>query len=102
MFKKKKEKERLTTEKDKGNSTTELSKLKKSNKARLPQKLRAAELLYLLWQCCLVRFHPGLLVVVSVDELPQAPQPALLCQTKNTISYNQYATLVVDVAQPSW
>lgn len=87
--KREKEKERLTTEKGKRNSTVELLKLKKSNKARLPQKLRAAELLYLLLQCFLVRFHPGLLEVVSVDELPQAPQPALLCQTTSKSSCNQ-------------
>ena len=86
--KREKEKERLTTEKGKWNSTTELLKLKKKQ-ARLPQKLRAAELLYLLWQCFLVRFHPGLLEVVSVDELPQAPPPALLCQTTSKSSCNQ-------------
>ena len=101
MFKKKR-KRKINNRKRQRELNNRAIKLKKSNKARLPQKLRAAELLYLLWQCSLVRFHPGLLVVVSVDELPQAPQPALLCQTKNTISYNQYATLVVDVAQPSW
>ena len=87
--KREKEKERLTTEKGKKNSTTELLKLKKTNKAPLPQRLRAAELLYLLWQCFLVWFHPGLLVAASVRVLLQVPQPALLCQTTNTSSYNQ-------------
>ena len=102
MFKKKRKRKINNRKRQRELNNRAIKTKKKSNKARLPQKLRAAELLYLLWQCCLVRFHPGLLVVVSVDELPQAPQPALLCQTKNTISYNQYATLVVDVAQPSW